>query len=60
MDTIILKENAQHPIATDRFDSEKTEPIAENLTIKEYVTGEEFRELAVNKVNTFCNKHGIL
>jgi hypothetical protein len=32
----------------------------QNIAPKGYMTGEEFRRRAIEKVNTFCDKHGIL
>ena len=35
-------------------------PNANNVAPEGYMTSEEFRKRAAVKVNTFCNKHGIL
>lgn len=35
-------------------------PAVGGIAPEEYITGEEFRKLAIAKVNKFCDKHGLL
>ena len=71
MDTVVLKYDAHNPIAKKTLDYilslgifEKTEyntpVVANNFVPEGYMTSEEFRKQATVKVNTFCEKHGIL
>ena len=70
MDTIVLKYDARNPVAQETLDYILSLGVFEkhnitnipfnNLVHEGYMTSEEFRKQAVIKVNTFCDKHGIL
>jgi len=62
MNTVVLKYDTHNPIAKKTLDYilslgvfEKTDFVPEG-----YITSEEFRKSATVKVNTFCEKYGIL
>ena len=52
---VIVKENPLYKLDF-RFENTKVD----NIVPEGYITSEEFRKLAIAKVNSFCDKHGLL